>query len=176
MSYFFFLLRIGFSEMTKRWFLTKSLLIALLYLFFAFFILNLRSILSILQTDYGFFAKAKIVSLILIGTFTSISREDLLLLSVIAFLFGVNVLLILRKLKFLKKQGSLQVTMGAGLISLVAAGCASCGLSIASFVGLTGAIAVLPFGGIELYFLSIGVLVISYFYNIHSYIKACNLR
>lgn len=83
--------------------------------------------------------------------------------------------MVAEKVKFLKKRNNLKITLGAGIISIVAAGCASCGLSLASIVGLGSALAVLPFRGFELYIASIAILLLSLYYNLSSLYKACKI-
>jgi len=103
----------------------------------------------------------------------TVSKIDLILLSMSGFLFGLNLTIVLRKLNFLRKQGGLKLTLGAGIVSIVATGCASCGLSVVSLIGLGSVVGLLPFRGTELYFLGIIILVVSLFYNLHAYSIAC---
>lgn len=113
---------------------------------------------------------------ILIGSFQALDIRDTTLLVIVSILFGLNTELVLRKIKFLASYGSLHVTFGTGLIALAATGCASCGLSLVSLVGLGGALAALPFHGLELYFVSIFILFASLWYNLNSLVKACKIR
>jgi hypothetical protein len=102
--------------------------------------------------------------------------RDSILLIIIALLFGVNLELVLRKLKFLKNQGNLHITIGAGLVSLISAGCASCGLSFASVIGVAGIVSLLPFHGLLLYLLSIAILLASLLYNLQTLVKVCDIK
>lgn len=139
-------------------------------------LINYRSYLSFIEADYDLLGKSKVLFLIFTGSFQAISSRDVLLLIITSLLFGINVELVLRKAKFLASIGGLHVAFGTGIVSLVATGCASCGLSIASIVGLSAALAALPFGGLELYFASIIILVVSLFYNLHSLVKVCKIE
>jgi hypothetical protein len=171
-----FLLKVLIDESKKRNFILKSLFFVFLYLLLSFALINYQSILSIGASEYSIFAKLKIISIIIYGTFQAVSETDAILIILSAILFGLNIELVLRKVKFLASRGSLHLTFGAGLITLVASGCASCGLSLASIVGLSAAIAILPFHGVELYFLAIAILLASLFYNLHSLVKACKIK
>lgn len=102
--------------------------------------------------------------------------RDSILIGIISFLFGINLELVLRKLKFLKKRGGLHITFGAGFLSLVAAGCASCGLSFASVLGIATMVSLLPFHGLELYILSIVILSVSLFLNLQTLVTVCKLK
>lgn len=139
-------------------------------------LVNYRSYLSFIFSDYSLLARVKILLLIFLGTFQSFSIQDSILLLITAILFGLNTQLILRKLKFLSSYGNLHVTFGVGLITLATTGCASCGLSLASVVGLTGVLVALPFKGLELYIASIFILLLSLFYNLNTLVKVCNIR
>jgi len=138
-------------------------------------LVNYKSYFSFLQSDYAFLAKVKIFLIIFIGSFQAITSLDLFLLTTVALLFGVNMQLVFRKIKFLSSAGGLHLTFGVGLLTLAATGCASCGLSIASVVGLSAVLASLPFQGLELYMISILILSASLFYNLHTLVKVCKI-
>lgn len=171
-----FLIHVLFDESKKRHFILKSLIFTLIYLKLSVLLINYKSFLSYAFAPYPIFSKIKLLTLIFTGTLLSLTPLDLTLLSIVSLLFGLNVELVLRKLRFLAGQKGLHVTLGAGIISLVAAGCASCGLSLASLVGLSGAIALLPFHGIELYILSICILLASLFYNLSTLVRVCKIK
>lgn len=160
---------------SSRFFL-KSILWAFLFLFLALFLLNLKSYISFIGADYPLLSRLNILFLITTGSFSAITLLDAIFLFLTAFLFGVNTELVVEKIKTLKKSGSLNLTFGAGIITLAATGCASCGLSLASIAGLTGVIVLLPFGGVEFYILSLGILLSLLFYNTNMLIKACSIR
>lgn len=153
-----------------------SIIFALMALLFAFFVLNLTSYVTFLSANYPLFSKITILYYITIGSFSAISKTDSFFLVITCLLVGVNTALVVEKIKALKQSKSLKLTFGAGIVSLAATGCASCGLSLASVVGLTGVLVALPFGGIELYSLSVMVLLGILFYNLNSYRKVCGLR
>lgn len=174
--YLGFLLRVLTSEAKKRNFIPKVFLFALLYTAASIILINYKSFLSFLTADYNLIAKTKILSLIFLGSFQALAPKDIALLLLTALLFGINIELVLRKLRFLASVGNLHLTFGAGLITLAATGCASCGLSLASIVGLSAVLAALPFGGAELYFISILILIASLFYNLHTLVKVCKIE
>lgn len=139
-------------------------------------LVNYKSFISFGRSEYDLFPKLKILLLIFFGSFQALSTRDTILLLTTALLFGINIELVFRKLKFLASYGNLHVTIGTGLISIAATGCASCGLSLASIVGLGGVLALLPFHGLELYILSIIVLTVSLFYNLQTLVKVCKIK
>lgn len=175
MNKLLFLLYILLDESRKRLFIPKALVFSLLFILLALTALNYKSYLSFLTSDYAFGIKIKILWLISIGSFSAVEFRDVVFLFIAAILFGVNMELVSRKIKLMAKMGSLRLTIGAGIVSLAATGCASCGLSLASLVGLTGVVALLPFGGLELYLFSIVLLIGMLFYNLHALIKACDI-
>lgn len=170
-----FLSTILLGEIKKRKFLPKALFIAFSYLFLAIFLFNYPTFHTFIFNDYPIFAKIRILTILFFGSFQILSIRDSILLIIVSLLFGINIELVLRKLKFLKSKGSLHIAFGAGIVSFVAVGCAACGLSFGSIIGLAWILAMLPFHGLELYVLSIVILLVSLFYNINAYVKACNL-
>lgn len=162
-------------EAKADYFFLKSFLFALLFVAISTTLVNIQNFWEFSTTSYPLLPKLKILSLLFIGSFQTISTLDLTLLGIVGMLFGMNTILIIRKIKFLKNQGSVKLTAGAGILSIVAAGCASCGLSVISLLGLGGAIAILPFGGTELYFIAIIALLFSLRYNLKAIYKACNI-
>ena len=171
-----FLTRVLISESKKRNFILKSLFFALLYTSLSIILINYKSYLSFAQSDYDIFGKIKVLLFIFAGSFQALDTRDTILLLTTAILFGLNLELVLRKIKFLASFGNLHVTLGTGLITLAATGCASCGLSIASIVGLSGVLVLLPFHGLELYIVSILVLLVSLFYNLRTLVKVCKIK
>lgn len=176
MKHLKFLLSVLYTESKKRNFIFKSLLFSLLYISFSMILVNYKSFFSFLQSDYSVISKAKIFIIIFIGSFQAITLTDLVLLITVALLFGLNMQLVMRKIKFLASSGGLHLTFGVGLLTLAATGCASCGLSIASVVGLSAVLASLPFRGLELYIISIIILLASLIYNLHTLVKVCKIE
>lgn len=161
------------TEVTTDYFVAKSFLLALLFVAITTALVNIQNFWEFSTASYAIGAKIKIISLLFIGGFQTISTLDLILVGIVGILFGMNTMLIIRKVRFIRKQGSIKLTAGAGFISIATAGCASCGLSVISLFGLGGVIAVLPFGGTELYFVAIAVLLYSLRYNLKAIYKAC---
>lgn len=172
----FFLARVLYQESQKRKFIVKSLFASSLYILASILTINYKSFLSFALSNYSIFGKIKVLFFILIGSFQALDSRDIALLIIVSVLFGLNLELVLRKIKFLASYGSLHITFGTGLITLAATGCASCGLSLMSLVGLGGALAALPFHGLELYFVSIIILLASLWYNLDSLVKACKIK
>lgn len=176
MNHLLFLLRILLQEAKARNFLSKSLILGLIYLVIALLFFNFKTYESVLSQTYPLASKTWISYLIFIGTFSILGIRDSILIIVISFLFGLNLELVLRKLKFLKSQGNLHITIGAGLISLISAGCAACGLSFASVIGVASIVTMLPFHGLLLYLLSILILSVSLLYNLQTLVKVCKIK
>lgn len=162
-------------EAKADYFFLKSILFALLFVAISTTLVNIQNFWEFSTANYPLLPKLKILGLLFIGSFQTISTLDLTLLGIVGILFGMNIIIIIRKIKFLKTQGGIKLTAGAGILSIATAGCASCGLSVISLFGLGGAIAILPFGGTELYFVAIAALLLSLRYNLKAIYKACNI-
>ncbi len=148
---------------------------------FGFYVLasiiaNLKNVISIIYAPYDFFTKVKLLGIILFeGTFSSMALVDVLFLVIVSVLFGLNMSLVLAKLNIIKRGGRLSVVFGTGIFSIISVGCASCGLSAASLLGIGGAFAFLPFHGVEFYILSVCILLVSLYINLGAFARACKL-
>ena len=90
------------------------------------------------------------------------STLSLVLLIVVAILTGANLTLVVWRIKTIRSSGKMNfVVGGSSLLGIVGSGCASCGLPILAFLGLSGAIFYLPFQGLELSVLAIILLSVS---------------
>lgn len=176
MNYLLFLLRILLQEAKQRQFLAKSILFGVLYLVIALVFFNFKTYESILSQTYPIHSKLWISYLVFLGSFSILGVRDSILITTISLLFGLNLELVLRKLKFLKNQGNLHITIGAGIVSLISAGCAACGLSFASVIGVASLVSLLPFHGLLLYLLSILILLVSLLYNLQTLVKVCEIK
>ncbi len=113
---------------------------------------------------YGLEYKIKIVAFLLQGMWTSMSGIGLFLLMATAVLTGANITLFTQKLKDLKKQGNLKfIVGGSSLLGVIGSGCSACGLPILTLLGLSGSVIYLPLRGMELSFLSVLMLSLSFY-------------
>lgn len=91
--------------------------------------------------------------------FSSISFLSWIVVFLVAVNVGMLVYFIRQKRELLKSGG---VTGFLGLaFGAIGSGCVACGSVILSVLGLTGVAAFLPFGGRELSWISIGLLLLS---------------
>ncbi len=148
-----------------------STLIATAYLVIITFLMNSNLLITTLVGNYDIDYKFKIFASLFLGMWNSMSGTGFALLIVTAILTGINLSLLGKKLKNLKKEGNLKLVVGGStLIGIVGSGCASCGLPILALLGLSGSIAYLPFRGMELSYLSVILLL----FSLYQLIKANN--
>ena len=148
-----------------------STLIATAYLVIITFLMNSNLLITTLVGNYDIDYKFKIFTSLFLGMWNSMSGTGFALLIVTAILTGINLSLLGKKLKNLKKQGNLKLVVGGStLIGIVGSGCASCGLPILALLCLSGSIAYLPFRGMELSYLSVILLL----FSLYQLIKANN--
>ncbi len=144
-----------------------STLIATAYLVIITFLMNSNLLITTLVGNYDIDYKFKIFTSLFLGMWNSMSGTGFALLIVTAILTGINLSLLGKKLKNLKKQGNLKLVVGGStLIGIVGSGCASCGLPILALLGLSGSIAYLPFRGMELSYLAVILLLFSLYHLI----------
>lgn len=154
--------------MNKRLFstqiLTSTIIISSLYLIFTTLLMNSSLARNTFAGDYGLDYKIRILISLLQGMWTSMSGIGFFLLIVTALLTGANLSLLSLKIKSLKEQGNLRfVVGGSSLLGVVGSGCAACGLPILALLGLGGSVAYLPLKGMELSYLSVLLLLVSFY-------------
>lgn len=145
-------------------FIIYTLLITLLYLSITMWLMNIKLLSFTLGSNFSLSAKLSIAASLLGGMFTSMTPFSLFLLVLSGILTGANLTLIYQKINLLRKMGSLELTVGGGLVlGVVGSGCSACGLPILSMFGVTGSLAFLPLQGGELAFVSVILLGISFY-------------
>lgn len=119
--------------------------VGLLYILLSVILLNYKFLLATLTSSFQISAKVSIFFSLLQGTWTSMSHTDFVLMMVNAIFFGINMFLIIKTLSVIEHQGKVRLSIGgATVISLVTTGCASCGLSLLSILGVTASLSFLP--------------------------------
>lgn len=143
------------------------LLVFLAYFFFTVFVSNTSFFLETLFGTYPLLYKLHVLFLLLLGIFTAFSPLDIAITIMSAILVGVNIVLLIKTILYLEHQGKVSLSVGgATIIGLVSTGCASCGLSVLSLLGLSASLSFLPFHGLEVHVLSVILLAISSWYMV----------
>jgi len=112
--------------------------------------------------QFGFFGGVKFFFTLFLGFKNRIFFSSFLSLIAIGLLFGMLFSLIIYKTKMIKNTGG--KTMGffgttGVFIGILAPGCAACGIGLLSLFGASAAVlGSLPFGGLELSIIAIGIL------------------
>ncbi|EKE06318.1 MAG: hypothetical protein ACD_19C00017G0018 [uncultured bacterium] len=155
-----------------------SLIIALFYFVLVTLLMNSSLVKNTFLGDYGIEYKIKIIVGLTYGMWTSMSGIGLFLLTTTAILTGINLSLLSQKIKDLKAQGNLRIIVGgSSLFGIIGSGCAACGLPILALLGLSGSIAYLPLRGMELSYLSVLLLSLSFYLLIkQNRVNNCNIN
>jgi len=131
----------------------KYFLIFLMTTLIGFFIMYKFSLATVADKSLGLFVMMSGVN----DTFI-----NLLLLFIIAVLFGVFAALFVYKIKIVRQTSSTGILGTLGItVGLFSAGCPTCGAFLFSMIGMPLALFYLPFKGLELKVLSILMLLIS---------------
>jgi len=139
--------------------------ISALYILLSDFFLSVKNILSFFSGNFGISYKINFVFLILLGFWGTLSLLDQILLLLNALLVGLNILLVYKTVSIMRHNGKMRLSIGgATLISLITSGCASCGISVITFLGLSSAFSFLPFRGLELHIGATVLLIASFIY------------
>ena len=141
------------------------LLIALLYVLLSGILLSLTLISNILASGFALEYKVKFLFFLLTEFWQTLVPVDQILLFLNALLTGLNILLIAKTLSSLKHKGKIRFSVGgATIVTLITSGCASCGVSVVSILGISSTLSFLPFHGMELHILATILLVVSLLY------------
>ena len=160
----------SFSSTIKKELVSLKLIlgtsiIALLYLSISVFLLNAQLFQSLIQTHTSLMEISIIFFALFGGLGTSLSTTDFVLSILSAIFVGINLMLLFRTLSVIEHKGKMHLSIGgATFISLVATGCASCGLSVISVLGLSASLSFFPFHGLLLHIGSLGLLLFSTWY------------
>jgi len=151
-----------FKEIFSKW---KYLLIAVL-ISIAFYTLNVFiskfSSITSYYKELGFFGGSKLFIIFILSFGDTVEFHSFISLIMISVLLGLLFSLILYKTTILKKFSGKNFgflgTTGI-FLGILAPGCAACGVGLLSILGFgTAAITFLPYDGLELSILSIGIL------------------
>lgn len=150
------------KEIWSKKIIIPTLLIAALYVIATVYLMNTGLVKDTLFGLHSFSYKWSLMLALLTGMWTAMSKLSLMLLVVVAILTGANLTLVVQRLQTIRASGKMSfVVGGSSLLGIVGSGCASCGLPILAFLGLSGAIFYLPFQGLELSVLAILLLSVS---------------
>lgn len=151
--------------MEKIWskkIIVPTIVIAVLYVIATVYLMNVGLVKDALFGAHSFSYRWDLLTALLAGMWTAMSRLSLFLLVVVAILTGANLTMVVQRFQTIRASGKMSfVVGGSSLLGIVGSGCASCGLPILAFLGLSGAVFYLPFHGVELSVLAIVLLSIS---------------
>lgn len=140
--------------------------VAILTLAFAVLAPNLGLIKQV-AADAGFLSGLQLSLNLLLSIHTNLTVQSIVVTTVIGFFLGLNLSLLVYKITQAREFGTgAAATGGLGFfLGLLGVGCAACGTALITtilpFVGIGGALALLPFGGIELQFIALALLALS---------------
>ena len=150
------------KEIWSKKTIIPTLLIAALYVMITIYLMNAGLVKDALFGAHSLSYKWNLMIALLAGMWTAMSTLSLVLLVVVAILTGANLTLVVQRLQTIRASGKMSfVVGGSSLLGIVGSGCASCGLPILAFLGLSGAVFYLPFRGLELSLLAIMLLSVS---------------
>jgi hypothetical protein len=160
------------KEVFSKKIIVPAILIAILYVMATIYLMNAGLVRDALLGDHSLGYKWNLLIALLAGMWTAMSRLSLMLLVIVAILTGLNLVLTTERLRTLRASGKIHLAVGgSSLLGIIGSGCASCGLPVLALVGLSGAIAYLPFRGVELSIIAIALLGSSLYFLLKSRTK-----
>lgn len=148
-------------------FIIPTIVITVIYMAITTWLMNFSLLKLTIFGDYPIIYKFNLLMALLGGMWTAMSGYGLVMLIIVALLTGANLTLIVQRIVKLRSFGKLQfVAGGSSLLGFIGSGCAACGLPILALLGLSGSVAYLPFRGMELSFISVILLLISFYFMV----------
>lgn len=142
--------------------IVMTLAVAALYVVMTAYLMNTSLVHDAIFGDHSWEYTQSILLALLFGIGTAMSGVSVFLLFTIALLTGVNVSLLAERIRNARLSGKIRTTVGgSSLLGIIGGGCASCGLPVLALPGISGAIAYLPFQGMELSIVAIILLTVS---------------
>lgn len=160
-------------------FIIPVLLIASAYIILVIYLTNTQLVVDTVIGSFPFSYKVNLLVALLEGMWTAMTPIGLSVLVITALLTGANLTLITKRISALRSSSNLHfVVGGSSLLGVISSGCASCGLSIISLLGLTGSLVYLPLRGEELSYLSVVLLTVSLYFILRGYKtdQSCNIK
>lgn len=155
--------------MNFPFFFTKKLLIqaafiSVIYFTFTIYVMNFELVRDTLLGSYSLDYKATLLSALLGGMWTSMTKLSLIMVFLIAIMTGINISLLIRNLVLLRSAGHVQFAAGGGsLLGVFGSGCAACGIPALSLLGLSGSLIYFPFRGAEIGIAGLLLLMLSFY-------------
>ncbi|PIN85604.1 MAG: hypothetical protein COV47_01280 [Candidatus Diapherotrites archaeon CG11_big_fil_rev_8_21_14_0_20_37_9] len=162
---------------SKKKYYAITIAIAIGIIFSINLAINSSLIFSIISGNYLVIEKITILFSLLSGTFSNNTELTIITLTIVGILTGINASFIMYKFSIdrkLSKRNSIAGAVGT-VIGLFAGGCASCAFTIAALFGVVGALSFLPFKGVELTIIGIGILIFALFNSAKSVLGVCEL-
>ena len=146
-------------------FFIVSFAITAVYIIFTIYLMNFHLVRDTIVGNYPLSYKGELLFELLGGMWTSMTSMGLILLVISALLTGANLTLFVSRIKQLRTQGKIRLAIGgSSLLGIVGSGCTSCGLPVIALLGLGGSVALLPLRGAEISYVSILMLLISFYF------------
>lgn len=158
----------------KGLYLFLTLFIFLFYIVLPTFISNQALIAIELTGSFPLLFKLQFLFQLFLGSLLILPPLELFFTLLTGILLGINISLLIQSLTLLRKQRSLSFTVGGtSLLALAGTGCASCGISLLSILGISTAF--LPVHGVSLLIISSFLLSLSLLVILKNKKIACQL-
>lgn len=157
-------MRIALQILRQPAYISLILGVATLTVVFTVLVPNFGLIGQIISGE-GLVAGLTLAMSLFLSIGTNLTTESIAITVALGLLLGLNLSFLIHKIRQARQFGAGAVaTSGVGFfVGLLGVGCAACGTALVSailpFVGIGGALAVLPFNGIELQFVALALLI-----------------
>lgn len=160
-------------------FIFPTIFIASAYIILVTYLMNIQLVGNTIIGSFPLSYKVNLLVDLLGGMWTAMTPIGLSVLIITALLTGANLTLVTERISSLRSSSNLHFVVGGStLLGVISSGCAACGLSIISLLGLTGSLVYLPLRGEELSYLSVVLLTVSPYFILRGYKadQSCNIK
>lgn len=143
----------------KKYFFLVILIAAIFYFISGFF-LNVNNIPAAYSL-FGFFGAVKFIFISSILFHTALESLNFYTIIFLSLLVGFLFSILIYRFNLVDKKDREKIGFISGVgifLGAAAPGCVACGIGFFSFLGISSILAVLPFGGKEIVFLSIAIV------------------
>lgn len=158
----------------KKRFLLFSIIISVGYFLVSFYFTNPSLINQTILGNFSLSYKYQLIWELFLGLGMALGEVKLWLLLIVSVLTGVNLALLLDRIIPLKNPVS-NLAVGGSILGFGSSSCMACGVPVLGVLGVSGSLTRLPFKGLEISLVAIGLLIFSLFFLLKKYSNSCKL-
>ena len=158
---------------SKPKYLIMALIIGSITFTFTNVAINLPIVLDMFSA--GFIPAMLFIWNLMLGSFFAWGITSTLTQATLSLFVGLSISMLIFKVNSASNLDTKSTTSSLGgiLAVMLSTGCASCGMGVLSLLGIAGGLAVLPFQGLEIWFIGLALVLYSMYHISFSIVGVC---